>query len=60
MRKMEKTMGENNWRELCEQIMKENDPEKLMDLVEQLNQALEAREEELRNLTRANLPKPGC
>jgi predicted component of type VI protein secretion system len=52
-------MGENNWRELCEQIMKESDPEKLMELVEELNQALEAREEELRNLTRTNLPKRG-
>ena len=45
-------MGENTWRELCEQIMKEGDPEKLMELVEQLNQALEAREEELRSLAR--------
>lgn len=53
-------MGENNWRELCEQIMKESDPEKLMDLVEQLNQALEARENELRTLARRNLPQRGC
>jgi hypothetical protein len=53
-------MEENNWRELCEQIMKENDPQKLMDLVEQLNQALEAREEELRTLARGNLPQRGC
>jgi hypothetical protein len=52
-------MAENNWRELCEQIMKENDPEKLMDLVEQLNQALETREEELRNIARGKMPKPG-
>jgi hypothetical protein len=50
-------MGENNWKELCEQIMKESDPEKLMELVEQLNQALEAREEELRNSARGSLPK---
>ena len=50
-------MGENNWRELCELIMKESDPEKLMELVEQLNQALEAREEELRNSACGNLPK---
>lgn len=53
-------MGENNWRELCEQIMKENDPDKLMELVEQLNQALEAREEELRNVASRNLPKSNC
>jgi len=52
-------MRENNWRELCEQITKESDPEKLMELVEQLNQALEAREEELRNIARCNLPKSG-
>lgn len=50
-------MGENNWRTLCEQIMKESDPEKLMELVEQLNQALELREQELRNLARHNPPK---
>ena len=53
-------MSENNWRTLCEQIMRESDPEKLMELVEELNQALEAREEELRNLAQCNLPKPGC
>jgi hypothetical protein len=52
-------MGENNWRDLCERIMKESDPAKLMELVEQLNQALEAREEELRNIARGNLPNRG-
>lgn len=52
-------MGENNWRELCERIMKESDPDKLMELVERLNQALEEREEELRNMTRSNLPNRG-
>jgi hypothetical protein len=52
-------MAENNWRELCEQIMKESDPEKLMELVEQLNEALEAREEELRNVASRKLPNRG-
>lgn len=53
-------MGQNNWRELCEQIMKESNPDRLMDLVERLNQALESREEELRDTAHRNLPKPGC
>lgn len=53
-------MGENNWTKLCEQIMKESDPDKLTELVEQLNQALEAREEELRNSARGNPSKSEC
>jgi len=41
-------MREPTWRELCEAIMKETDPDKLLGLVQSLNQALEARETELR------------
>ena len=41
-------MAENNWRELCELIMKETDPERLLSLVEQLNKTLDLREQELR------------
>lgn len=37
------TSEEKNWRQLCELAAKETDPEKLYDLVEQLNKALEVR-----------------
>lgn len=46
-------MGENNWRELCERIMKESDPDTLLSLVEQLNKALDQRERELRHHERS-------
>jgi hypothetical protein len=49
-------MGENNWRELCERIMRETDPEKLISLVEQLNVALDERERELRRSGRRHSP----
>jgi len=42
-------MEQNNWRELCERIMKESDPDILLSLVEQLNKALDQREDELRH-----------
>ena len=32
---------DTDWRSLCEQASKEKDPEKLMELVRKLNQALE-------------------
>lgn len=41
-------MAENRWRELCEAIMKEQDPQRLSDLVKELNIALDERELELR------------
>ena len=41
-------MSDLSWRELCEAIMKETDPERLMKLVDRLNQVLEQRETELR------------
>lgn len=41
-------MDDQTWKTLCEAIMIENDPERLMSLVEELNKALEDREEELR------------
>ncbi len=37
------------WRELCQRIMAEKDPETLWALVEQLNKALEKRERQLRS-----------
>jgi len=39
-------MNDTKWRELCEAIMKEQDPNKLLSLVDQLNRELERREEE--------------
>ena len=43
-------MNELSWRELCEAIMKETDPEQLMNLVDRLNMVLEQREVELRHM----------
>ena len=37
---------DDQWRELCKAIMREEDSKRLMELVEKLNQTLEAREEE--------------
>jgi len=42
-------MAANGWRELCEAIMKEQDPQRLSDLVKELNIALDQREIELRH-----------
>ncbi len=40
---------ENKWRELCQRIMSEKDPEKLWALVDELNKTLEEREQQLRS-----------
>jgi hypothetical protein len=45
---MKKTVVRRTWRELSEAVAREQDPEKLLELVEQLNEALKKREEELR------------
>jgi hypothetical protein len=42
-------MDDTKWRELCQRIMAEKDPETLWTLVEELNKALEDREQELRD-----------
>jgi hypothetical protein len=42
---------ENNkekWMDLCAQAAKEQDPEKLMELISQINQMLEAKERRLK------------
>lgn len=39
---------DTKWRELCQRIMSETDPERLWALVEQLNKELEQREQQLR------------
>jgi hypothetical protein len=38
----------NDWRELSEAASREQDPQKLMELIEQLNQALEDREKQVK------------
>jgi hypothetical protein len=43
---IEAHMNETTWRELCEAIMKEQDPKKLLNLVDDLNRELERREKE--------------
>ena len=47
-------MKQSNWRELCEAIIEETDPKKLISLVRQLNQALDEREMELRRRPHAD------
>ena len=39
---------EQDWRNLCERASRETDPEKLMELVYQIDRALERREQRLR------------
>jgi hypothetical protein len=51
-------MDDTTWRELCQRIMAEKDPEKLWTLVEQLNKTLETREQQLRGHEAAQ-PKDG-
>lgn len=40
-------MNDQHWKELCRLIMSEQDPQKLWQLVSELNQELETREKEL-------------
>ena len=41
-------MPDTEWRELCEQASKETDPDKLIKIIERLNEVLERREQQLR------------
>jgi hypothetical protein len=43
-----KGMNDQRWKELCRLIMSEQDPNKMSELVSQLNQEFERREMELR------------
>jgi hypothetical protein len=43
-----KTNNDGEWRELCEQVAKETDHQKLMELAEKINRVLEERERNLR------------
>lgn len=47
-------LGENEqrWRELCERAAKETDPDRLMELVAEINRLLEGKEQRLRSVVR--------
>jgi hypothetical protein len=51
-------MRENRekWMELCEQAAKEQDSEKLVELISQINQLLEAKERRLKSKASASEP----
>jgi hypothetical protein len=40
--------NQEEWMKLCERAAKEQDPEKLMELIAQINQLLEAKERRLK------------
>ncbi len=42
------SMPDITWKKLCEAIMRETDPQKLLALVEELNRTLDQREKELK------------
>jgi hypothetical protein len=48
----ELSMHQRTWQDLCRAIMDEKDPQKLLVLVEELNRALDDREQELRQRRR--------
>jgi len=43
-------IGRERWHELCEQAVVEEDPKKLFELVQEINQLLEERREQLKRL----------
>jgi hypothetical protein len=51
---MKNTNGSEDWRVLCQLASKEQDPEKLIDLVVQINQALEESHQKSRYPVNAN------
>ncbi|MBV8051290.1 MAG: hypothetical protein JOZ80_08890 [Acidobacteriaceae bacterium] len=48
-------MADSDWRDLCERITRERDPEQLMTLVEELNRTLAQQERELRPLAQSEI-----
>jgi hypothetical protein len=42
-------MDDTTWKQLCQAIMKEQDPKKLLSLVDELNRELELRERQSRH-----------
>ncbi len=51
---MKNTDTSDDWRALCELASKEKDPEKLIDLIMQINQALEESHQKSRHHVNAN------
>ena len=51
---MKDTNRSDDWRVLCELASKEQDPEKLIDLIVQINQALEHSHQQSRDHVNAN------
>ena len=47
-------LDDQEWRQLCEQASREQDPDRLLQLVERINNILEERERRLRERTRGN------
>ena len=45
-----------HWMELCQQASVEQDPEKLLELVNEINRLLEEKEERLKNLRTGSDP----
>lgn len=43
------SMPDSTWKQLCEAIMRETDPQKLLALVEELNRTLDQREKDLKS-----------
>jgi hypothetical protein len=41
--------GNERWKDLCEQASKEQDPKKLVKLIEEINQLLDAKKHRLEN-----------
>jgi hypothetical protein len=52
-------MDNRTWKELCEAIMLEKDPQRLMELVDELNRTLELREQQLRKTRSATEQQSG-
>jgi hypothetical protein len=50
-------MNDQRWKELCRLIMSEQDPNKMSELVSQLNQEFERREMELRARKALSMPQ---
>ena len=46
--------NQEEWKKLCERAAKEQDPEKLMELIAQINQLLEAKERRLKGQSSCN------
>ena len=48
---------QERWKQLCEEAANEQDPEKLMKLIKEINRLLEAKEQRLRANTSGSEPE---